>query len=341
MADDDGRHRGRPTGPSGPPSRSPARAAQRNKRKSSACDRRRARRCSACSRSRPCRSGSTWSTRPPTVQVPDLTGKTAAQADAALAAQELTRRRRIRRPSDDCTAGQIIDQSPKFGRGRRQGQPGRLHGVRGAGQGGGAQPGRAERRRRRAVLDRAEPQVRRRSRSTRSTRARWSTPTRRPTPCSTRATRVVLKVGNGNLIPLPDLKGLTRDEAIGKLRDAGFTNNPKFGRTPRSPTRTRTARCTEDHGPRKVGQPYNPKQRNDHGLHRQARPSPRRHRRRATSRRRRRSGTGCPALPTLRRRTRPGGGSRPRLDQRRCPVERVRSGRRPRASSPASGGRPG
>jgi serine/threonine-protein kinase len=39
---------------------------------------------------------------------------------------------------------------------------------------------------------------------------------------------VTLKVSNGNLAQVPDLSGLTQDQARDKLREAGFTSNPRF-----------------------------------------------------------------------------------------------------------------
>jgi serine/threonine-protein kinase len=64
---------------------------------------------------------------------------------------------------------------------------------------------------------------------------------------------VVIQVGNGNLIPLPDLKGLTRNDAIAKLREAGFTSNPKFvNTTVTDPDQDGVVQNTDQ----KVGQPY-------------------------------------------------------------------------------------
>jgi beta-lactam-binding protein with PASTA domain len=52
---------------------------------------------------------------------------------------------------------------------------------------------------------------------------------------------------------LPDLSGLTRDQAISKLREAGFTNNPKFvSVTVTDPNQDGKVQNTDQ----KVGQPY-------------------------------------------------------------------------------------
>jgi serine/threonine-protein kinase len=236
--------------PSGPPSRQPARAAQRNKRKSSAAIvvvlvMLGVLAVAALS------IGLYLVNQTPSVQVPDLTGKTAAQADAALAGQGL---RGDAHPAtkDGCTSGQVIDQSPKFGQVVDKGSqvdytvcaaPNQVAVPNLAGLSVDDAKRFLTEKNLKYTIENVDGVDKDKVVST-------------DPPANTLLNpgdNVVLKVGNGNLILLPDLKGLTRNDAIAKLREAGFTSNPKFvNTTVTDPDQDGVVQNTDQ----KVGQPY-------------------------------------------------------------------------------------
>src|SRR5690348_9060166 len=236
--------------PAAPPSRQPARAAQRNKRKSSAAIvvvlvLLGVLAVAALS------IGLYLVNQTPSVQVPDLTGKTAAQADAALAAQGLTG---DAHPvtKDGCTTGQVIDQKPKFGQVVDKGSQVDYNVCAAPNQ--VTVPPLAG-----LSVDDAKQSLSDRHLNYRVEAVDAvdkdkvvSTDPPANTVVNPGDT-VVLKVGNGNLIVLPDLSGLTREQAIGRLREAGFTNNPKFVNiTVTDPNQDGKVQSTDQ----KVGQPY-------------------------------------------------------------------------------------
>jgi len=238
--------------PSGPPSRQPARAAQRNKRKSSAAIvvvlvLLGVLAVAALS------IGLYLVNQTPSVQVPDLTGKTAAQADAALAAQGL---RGDAHPvtKDGCTSGQVIDQTPKFGQVVDKGSA-VDYSICTAPNQVTVPPliGLSVDDAKQTLKDKGlESRVATVDSVDKDKDKVVGTDPPVNTPVNPGDT-VVIQVGNGNLIPLPDLKGLTRNDAIAKLREAGFTSNPKFvNTTVTDPDQDGVVQNTDQ----KVGQPY-------------------------------------------------------------------------------------
>jgi serine/threonine-protein kinase len=238
--------------PSGPPSRQPARAAQRNKRKSSAAIvvvlvLLGVLAVAALS------IGLYLVNQTPSVQVPDLTGKTAAQADAALTAQGL---RGDAHPvtKEGCTSGQVIDQNPKFGQVVDKGSAVDYSICTAPNQVTvppliGLSVDDAKQTLKDKGLDSRVATV---DSVDKDKDKVVGTDPPVNTPVNPGDT-VVIQVGNGNLIPLPDLRGLTRNDAIAKLREAGFTSNPKFvNTTVTDPDQDGLVQNTDQ----KIGQPY-------------------------------------------------------------------------------------
>jgi eukaryotic-like serine/threonine-protein kinase len=187
----------------------------------------------------------------PSVRVPDLSGRTVAQADADLAALGL-RGDAHPKKQDGCTSGQVIGQNPKFGKVVDKGSQVDYDVC--------AEPNQV------AVppliglsVDDAEQSVRQNGLvpQTETIDAVEKDKVVSTTPAANTLLNpgdtVVLKVGNGKLALLPDLTGQTRDGAAKALRDAGFTANPRFvNRTVTNPDDDGKVVSTDQ----KAGQPY-------------------------------------------------------------------------------------